>query len=273
MVGETIRLKRLLSDGRNAVVVAVDHGEFFGPQPGLTDPAAVVRGLVEADGILTSPGMVAHCAPVFGKRGAPCLLVRLNWSSSYCFQWGYREARHAAVLDPSQALALGADLGLASLILKTGEERIDRDNVESFSRIAGAARAAGLPIVGEFYPCEAESLSPEQLHDQVSIVSRILGELGADAIKTFYTGKRFGEIVSAVPVPMLVLGAAKTEFDIQALELASDAVNAGARGVVFGRNVFQAPDPPRMLRALCLVVKEGYEPSLAARECGLGDRK
>ena len=271
MVGESIRFKRLLPDGRNAVVVAVDHGEFFGPQPGLANPPEVVRGLVEADGILVSPGMVAHCAPVFARRGAPSLLVRLNWSSSYCFQWGYGEARHAAVLEPAEAVAMGTDLGLASMILRTGQESIDRDNVEAFSRIAAAARAVGLPLVGEFYPCAAETLSPEELHDQVSVVARILAELGASAIKTFYTGKRFREIVAAVPVPLLVLGASKTERPVQALELASDAVQAGARGVVFGRNVFQAQDPPRMLRALGLVVRDGKEPAAAARDSGLGD--
>jgi class I fructose-bisphosphate aldolase len=271
MVGETIRLQRLLGEGRNAVVVAVDHGEFFGPQPGLINVPAVVRELAEADGILMGPGMVAHCASVFGRRGSPSLIVRMNWSSSYCFQWEYREARQADVLDPREAMTMGADLGLASLILRTGDEGTDRDNIGGFSRIVAAARAAGLPVIGEFYPCGGEALSQEELHAQVSVVARILAELGASAVKTFYTGKRFGEIASAVPVPILVLGASRTERPVQALELAHDAVNAGARGVVFGRNVFQAPDPPRMLRALCLVVREGREPAAAARECGLGD--
>jgi class I fructose-bisphosphate aldolase len=271
MTGETIRFGRLLQDGRNAVVVAVDHGEFFGPQPGLTSPAAVVGALGEADGILMSPGMVASCASSFARRGAPCLLVRLNWSSSYCFQWNYQEARHAAVLEPAEAAAMGADLGLASLILRTGSESVDRDNVECFSRMASAARAAGLPLIGEFYPCREESLTPEELHGQVAVVARILAELGAAAVKTFYTGPKFREIAAAVPVPILVLGASKTR-PVQALQMAADAVQAGARGVVFGRNVFQADDPARMLRALGLVVREGREPSLAARECGLEAR-
>ena len=104
------------------------------------------------------------------------------------------------------------------------------------------------------------------------MAARVLCEMGASAVKTFYTGRKFHDIVAAVPVPILVLGAAKTERPVQALQMASDAVQGGARGVVFGRNVFQADDPARMLRALALVVREGREASAAARECGLEGR-
>jgi class I fructose-bisphosphate aldolase len=272
MTGESMRFNRFLPDGRNAVAVAVDHGEFFGPLPGLASPAAAVGAFAEADGILMSPGMVSHCARSFARRGVPSLLVRLNWSSSYCFQWDYQEARHAEVLGPAEAAAMGADLVLASMIVHTGSEAVDRDNVACFSRIASAARSAGMPLVGEFYPCREAELSPDELHGQVAAAARILTELGAAAVKTFYTGKKFREVVAAVPVPILVLGASKTERPVQALEIAAEAVHAGARGVVFGRNVFQADDPARMLHALCLVVRDGREPSAAARECGLEGR-
>jgi DhnA family fructose-bisphosphate aldolase class Ia len=114
-----------------------------------------------------------------------------------------------------------------------------------------------------------ESLSDAQLHDQVAVACRVMCEVGADAVKTFYTGKRFREIVASVPIPVLVLGADKLETETDALQLAYDAVNDGARGVFFGRNVFQAKDPARFLQALKRVVKQGVTPSTAARESGL----
>ena len=44
-----------------------------------------------------------------------------------------------------------------------------------------------------------------------------------------------------------------------------------ARGVVFGRNAIQVPDPPAFQRALCDVVKRGASPGDAAKRHHLKD--
>lgn len=269
MEGHYIRLNRLFSQGRNVVIVAVDHGEFFGPTPGIMNLPEAIEKIGQADAILISPGMMTHCGHAFGYRGAPMAIVRLNWSTVYCEQWGYRKAHTARVISPAEALALGADLALASLTLRTGDETTDRDNVAIFARLASEKRAAGIPLIGEFYPVAPNDLIREELHSQVSIACRILAELGADAIKTFYTGRRFEEVTSACPVPIFCLGAEKLPKETDALRLAHDALSAGARGVVFGRNVIQAKDPAAFLGALRLVVKDGASPEDAAREYSL----
>ena len=104
----------------------------------------------------------------------------------------------------------------------------------------------------------------DEFHDYIRKTCRIVCELGADAIKTFYTGIRFAQIVEGTPIPILALGAEKTEREIDALELAHQAVQAGARGVVFGRNVLQAHDPGQFLRGLKEVVRGHLSPSGAA---------
>ena len=53
------------------------------------------------------------------------------------------------------------------------------------------------------------------------------------------------------------------------MRVAYEAVNDGARGVFFGRNVIQAKNPADFLKALKKVVKQGLEPSAAAKEFGL----
>ena len=50
--GETIRIRRLFDEGRNAVVVAIDHGLYNGPRPGFENLAPVVDRLRGADAIL-----------------------------------------------------------------------------------------------------------------------------------------------------------------------------------------------------------------------------
>ena len=61
MTGKEIRFNRLFSNGENAVVVAIDHGEFDGPLPGMIDMPEVVRKVDPGvDAILLSPGMLPH---------------------------------------------------------------------------------------------------------------------------------------------------------------------------------------------------------------------
>ena len=269
MEGHYIRLNRLFSQGRNVVIVAVDHGEFFGPTPGIVNLPEAIEKIGQADGILISPGMLSHCGHAFDYRGAPMAIVRLNWSTVYCDQWGYRQAQSARVISPTEALGLGADIALASLTLRTGDEARDRDNVTLFAQLASEKRQAGIPLIGEFYPVAPNELRRDELHTLVAAACRILAELGADAIKTFYTGSRFEEVTSACPVPVFALGAEKLPKEIDALKLAHDAIADGARGVVFGRNVFQAKDPAAFLGALRLVVKDGASPEEAAKDYDL----
>ena len=72
-----------------------------------------------------------------------------------------------------------------------------------------------------------------------------------------------------MPIPVFALGAEKLEHEADALTLAHDAVQAGARGVVFGRNVVQAEDPARFLRALKAVVRRELLPSEAVAQNNL----
>ena len=269
MEGQWIRLNRLFSGSRRAVIVAVDHGEFFGPTPGIIDVPEAIQSLTEADGVLLSPGMMSHCGSFFAHRNAPQAIVRLNWSTVYCFQWGYDQARTAKIVSPAEALALGADIALASLTISGTDQQMDRDNVAIFAEIATQKRQAGIPLIGEFYPINPEQMAPDQLHKIVYQACRILAELGADAIKTFYTGEDFAEVVEACPVPIFTLGAEKTPTEIDALNLAYKAIRSGARGVVFGRNVIQANSPSRFLQGLKKVVKEDADPEAVAREYNL----
>lgn len=269
MSGRALRLKKLFANNENAVVVAIDHGEFDGPLPGMIDLPQTARLIpAQVDGVLLSPGMMRHCSEVFGFRGAPIPIIRLNWSTVYCFHWEYQHAATVPAMTPGQAVAAGAEIVLISLTLQTGSEAGDAENVRVFCELAREAERVGVPIMGECFPANADKLSPDQLHAHVYRSVRILSELGADFVKTFFTS-RFEEVTRSCPVPVLGLGAEKTPTEMEALQLAYREINAGARGVVFGRNVTQAKDPARFAAALCDVVKRGVEPAQAARTHGI----
>lgn len=264
VTGESIRFSRLFSEGKNAVIIAVDHGLYFGPLPGMTDLSSVIDKVAGADAILMAPGTPAHCQSVFSKRGAPACIIRLNWGSNYAAMWKYKHSHSVPMVSVADAVAQGADLVIGSLSLKNPDEAEDAHNVEVFSNCVAQARALGIPLIGEVYPTGGDDHQPEDLQDEIFVGCRIIAELGADLVKTFYTGKRFNEITAATPVPVLALGAKKLPKESDALMLAAVSVEAGARGIVYGRNVIQSKDPNRLLDALKEVVKEFQAPDKVA---------
>jgi len=269
MAGKETRLARLFNRDENAVVIAADHGEFDGPIPGMVKIDETLARIDPCvDGVLLSPGFVARSTALFGAKGAPVAVMRLNWSSHFCFEWGYKEGATGQVVNAAEAVHLGADVALVCLTLLTGSEERDTRNVELFSHLRAECHALGLPVIGEYFPRNVGELSAEELHAQVRNGCRILAELGADCIKTFHTC-RFPEVMEGCPIPIFGLGAEKTPTQLEALALARREIDEGARGVVFGRNAIQVPDPPAFQRALCDVVKRGATPEGAAAQHGL----
>lgn len=265
MDGRELRLQRLVGDGR-AVVIAIDHGLFDGPIPGmenLPETAKKINPVVDA--VLLAPGMIRHCSSVFAKPKRPLAMVRLNWNTVYCFGFGYKGAKSVYSYDPLEALREGMDVALVSLTLKTGDEMRDAANVEIFSKLCNACHAIGIPVVGEYFPTGHLDMTPDQLHEDVLVGSRVICELGADAIKTFHT-KNFKAVTGSCPVPVFALGAEKLPTQQDALLLAQNEVADGAGGVVFGRNAIQVPDPFAFQGALCEVVKNGAKAADAAKK-------
>jgi DhnA family fructose-bisphosphate aldolase class Ia len=86
--------------------------------------------------------------------------------------------------------------------------------------------------------------------------ARVAAEFGADAIKTAYTGdpESMRQVIAGCPVPVLVLGGVRSTNPDEVLAATRGALDAGARGVVYGRNVWQADDPVVMCGLLREVI-------------------
>jgi len=267
--GRDIRLQRLMGDGR-AVIVAIDHGLFDGPIPGMENlPATAAKINPAVDAVLLAPGMIRHCSDVFAGVKRPLAVVRLNWNTVYCFHLAYTGAKSVYSFDPLDGLREGMDIALVSLTLQTGDELRDAANVEVFSKLTNACHALGVPVIGEYFPTGHAAMSAQELHNDVLIGSRVVAELGADAIKTFYTHD-FKAVTGSCPVPVFGLGAEKLPTQLDALTLAQREVEDGAGGVVFGRNAIQVANPFAFQAALCDVVKHGRKATDACREHQLG---
>ena len=83
--------------------------------------------------------------------------------------------------------------------------------------------------------------------------------MGADIVKVPYTGnpETFRLAVEGSPVPVVIAGGPKMKSEKEVLEMVYGAIQAGAAGLSIGRNIFQAKDPTKMVRAMALIVHEG----------------
>ncbi len=271
MAGKEVRLGRLFNRDENSVIIAADHGFFDGPIPGMIEIDQTLDRIdPSVDAVLLSPGIINRSRRIFGFKGAPVAVMRLNWSSHFCFEWGYRDGAAVQAISAAEAVRIGADVALVCLTLQTGCEERDARGVELFGKMRAECHEFGLPVIGEYFPRNVSELSADELHDQIKNGCRILAELGADCIKTFHTNK-FPEVVAGCPIPIFGLGAEKTPTQLKALELARREIDEGARGVVFGRNAIQVKNPPAFQKALCEVVKRGADPAEAVKKFELVD--
>src|SRR5262249_44177117 len=96
----------------------------------------------------------------------------------------------------------------------------------------------------------------------LGLACRIIAELGAQVVKTYYCETGFDEVTAGCPVPVVMAGGKKLP-ELDALRMAYLAVQEGAAGVDMGRNIFQSDSPIGMLRAIRAVVHDGELPEHA----------
>ena len=266
---DSLKLSRFFSKGP-AIVIAFDHGMMDGPIPGVADVKKIPEAILsDVDGLLMSNGMLKDIGTkLCGKRNDPMAITRINWSTIYCFEWGYHSGDTVKISSIEDALRAGTDMVLISLSLQTGSQELDSRNIKLFTELCNEAHRLGVPVVGEYFPVDDEHMSPKAMHSEIKIGCRILYELGADVIKTFYTNK-FEEVVKSCPTPILSLGGKRLPTDLDALKYAKQQVDSGSAGIVFGRNVIQSSKPIELQKALIDVLKKGVSPKDAARKYGL----
>jgi class I fructose-bisphosphate aldolase/fructose-bisphosphate aldolase/2-amino-3,7-dideoxy-D-threo-hept-6-ulosonate synthase len=235
------------ADGR-AVVVAMDHCITWGVVPGLVDAKDAVSKVIAggADAVMTTIGMGRTVRDEIGGAGSIVVLDSERSVVSYGID---------------AALRFGAD----AVELKVFPGSPADDKLGELRELAAMADACGLPLMAEAIPVSFEDVQAHTVKN-IADAARICAEAGADFVKVPFAGtvQEYRSVVEAALVPVLVLGGAPPDDPAEALQLAADAMDAGARGVVFGRNVFQAADPARMVAALCRVVHDGASVERAA---------
>ena len=246
MTGASIRLGRLFGQSTQCTfIVAYDHGVTSKA----TLPAGPSRKVLETivacrpDGVLVSAGLLKRHGDLFSFRGAPAPIVRTDFMLLGDNIPEYGE-RYRVVTTPAQATVLGADAVIMIMALGLGDGEMFADNAGAIAKGARQAHKVGLPLIVEATLWGRRLRNPRD-PELLSYACHMAVELGADAVKTEYTGDpaTMAQVVDACSVPVVVLGGPRSN-DVDGL-LASTraAVTAGARGVAYGRNIWLAAEP------------------------------
>ena len=163
-----------------------------------------------------------------------------------------------------EAIRLGADA--VSVHINVGAKE-EPEMLHKLGTISDKCDEWSMPLVAMMY-ARGENVKDPNDPDVVAHAARIGAEAGADLIKVVYTGdiSSFKKVVRGCPVPLVIAGGPKADSDREILDMCHDAMQAGAKGVTFGRNIFQHSCPPSMVRALYEIIMRGKTPEEAMKE-------
>jgi putative autoinducer-2 (AI-2) aldolase len=237
------RLARILNseDGRT-VMLAVDHGYFLGPTSGLEEPARTIVPLLPyADSLMLTRGVLRRCVPA--KSEVP-IVLRVSGGTSVLGELS-GEGLTAAFED-----ALRLNVAAVTLSVFVGAQG-ERETLLNLGRLVDEGERYGVPVLA------VTAVGKDMVRDvrYLGLACRICAEIGAHFVKTYYC-EGFEEIVRSTPVPLVIAGGKKLP-EREAIELAFNAIRAGASGVDMGRNIFQSDSPVGMISAVRAVVHEG----------------
>lgn len=252
-LGKGIRIERLFDRiSKRTIIVPMDHGLTVGTIKGLENLANIVDKVAigGANAVLMHSGMVGAGHRQYGQDIG--LIIHLSGATSLTPD----PDRKVLVCSVERALKMGAD-GV-SIHINIGADE-EPEMLQDARRVVESSREWGLPLIAMMYP-RGKKIKDENAPEVVNIAVRAGAELGADIVKTNYTGDidSFKYIVKSVHVPVIIAGGPKTDTIQDLLQLVYDSIQAGGRGVAFGRNVFQAEDPIKIVKALSKIVHHNY---------------
>ncbi|MEM3852493.1 MAG: hypothetical protein QXP70_05775 [Methanomassiliicoccales archaeon] len=268
-LGAEIRKSRIISpvDGRG-VVIAIDHGILMGPVRGLEDIEETVGQIVKGkpDALQCTPPVANAIRENFLGRGAPALIARIDtsnvWRSKPEPKEGYREM----LFSVEEAIRAGADAVVVYMLFGYQEDREEGRNIAEIADVISRCQEYSMPCMVEPIGI-AKGYQTVRDAELIPLACRIAFETGADILKVDYTGNRetFSKAVDAANVPVLIRGGPKTETVLEAYKMVKEALDAGAKGVVFGRNVWQSPEPAKAVMSYMRLVHDGISPEEAAK--------
>lgn len=260
--GKKTRLHRILHQHglRNgtAFFLPYDQGMEHGPRdffanPNSSDPKYIIKLALEGgfNGIAIQIGLAEKFYWEFA--GEIPLILKLNGKTDIPSDAHALSPVHASVED---AVRLGADA--VGYTLYVGSPAQEQDFAQ-IRQIRSDAQRLGMPLIVWSYP-RGEAIEAKGGNSSfyaVDYAARIASELGADVVKVnfphpdlrtnvkkeydkdFTTQEAMNAVVRSANKTLVLVSGGEKAGDEAMLQKAQESMEAGATGLIFGRNVWQ----------------------------------
>jgi class I fructose-bisphosphate aldolase len=252
---------KLLGRKGRTLILAYDHGLEHGPTDfniRSVDPDFVFDLAVKAkvNGIVVLPGVAEEYGKKYGFY-VP-LIVKLN-GKSYLPEGEPYSSQFCSV---KRAISLGASaVGYTIYLGSQYEARM----LKEFGRIVEEAHSRHIPAVAWVYP-RGQAVKDELSTETLAYAARTGLEMGADIVKLKYNDDTEGfkwVVRNAGMVDVVVAGGEKHQDYLSFLRMVKNTLEAGAKGIAVGRNVWQSENPLGILEALSKLIFHDVPPEKA----------
>ncbi len=244
------RLSRIFNpkSGRT-LMLAFDHGYIMGPTSGLERIDLSIVPLIDhVDCLMCTRGALRTCIPPTSNKP---VVMRCSTGATILKELS-DEVIGVTVED---AIRMNAS-AITTQVYIGGEH--ERETLNNLAYLVNEGMRYGIPTLG------VTAVGREMVRDSryLGLATRVIAELGAQFVKTYYCESGFDEVVAGCQVPIVIAGGKKLP-EAEALDMAYKAIDQGAAGVDMGRNIFLAEDPAAMAQAVRAVVHDTEKPDRA----------
>ncbi len=244
------RLNRIFDpkDGRT-LMLAVDHGYFLGPTSGLEHPYDTVKPLLPyADTLMLTRGVLRSSIP--SSERIP-IVLRVSGGTSVLFDDLSDEELTVSMED-----AVRLNVSGVAISIFVGEKG-EKQTLVNMASLIDEGNALGIPVLA----VTAVGKSMGRNARYLGLACRIAAEMGAHVVKTYYCDD-FEKVAGNCPVPCVIAGGKKIP-EMDALTMAYNALQSGAKGVDMGRNIFQSDCPSGMIQGVRAIIHGNAKPNEA----------
>jgi len=244
-VGKKIRMSEIFRDDGRTLIVPM---EGLSPHRPWDETAReVIKG--KADAIMTTPGIL--------KQYYDCVAGKIP----------------VILTAPLQPFYIGLAIKMSCSAIKWAYfGPIDKFPFEDVQKFASKCDGCGIPFYLEPVPMTAPWSEGGKLIIDADVLMKtclLATSLGADFVKTNYTDDpvTFKRVTSACPIPVTILGGERIS-DEECLKRIKGAIDGGAAGGAFGRNVTTHASPEKIVRAIQKIIHENASIQEAKNELG-----
>lgn len=261
MPNKTHRINHIFREDRKTFIMAMDHGNGFNVLPAMKYPGKIVSEVARAgaDAFLATVGLAEKFADDFHGKG---IILRLDGSCSFL---GSKDKPLQTVVGIEDAIRLGAD---SVISMGFPGSKWEKDILADLSRNIHDCNKWGMPLVAEMLPRGFEGGEDSRTPENITFACRMGAEMGADVIKTVYTGSQetFKELCESVYVPVVILGGSKKVTEEKLLTDIKEALEVGGSGIAMGRNIWNHEEPARYASAIARLIHEDCSVESALKE-------